>query len=91
MSTTPYGSLRMKAESSCVTCEKGHHLSDVPSNSSPPFPAQLSPELLPYQVLVHVLVLHPAAQVVQGVIELILAQEDLGEISLGGRLGTDVT
>ena len=59
-------------------------------NLSPLFPSQVSLKLLPYQILVHVLVLHPVTQVVQGVVELVLAEEDLGEVSLKGRLGTDI-
>lgn len=36
------------------------------------------------------LVLHPVGQVVQGIVELVLAEEDLGEIRLEGWLGTDI-
>lgn len=46
---------------------------------------------LPYQVLVHMLVLHPPGQVVQGFIELVLAQKDLRELSLEGWLGVQST
>lgn len=53
-------------------------------------PASLFPELPSYQVLVHVLILHPLAQVVEGDIELVLAEEDLAEESLEGWLGTDI-
>lgn len=87
----------MKAESSCITCKKGPTSVPFPkplcpfSFCLPLFPSQVSPELLPYQVLVHVLVLHPVGQVVKGVVELILAEEDLSEISLKGWLGTDIT
>lgn len=57
----------------------------------PLFPPQVSPELLPYQVLVHMLVLHPVGQVVKGGVELVLAQEDLRELGFKGWLGTQST
>lgn len=46
---------------------------------------------LPYQVLVHMLVLHPPGQVVQGFIELVLAQKDLRELGLKRWLGIQST
>lgn len=85
MRTSPKGSFRMKAESSCVAwvgvSNEALWSHTVGTRSSQ---SHLPPPPPTYQILGHFLILHPRPQVPEGQVHLSLTDGNLGHLRLKG-------